>query len=169
MIPTNYFEFLQLEPTIFINEVELKQTLLKLQKQFHPDRFVLESDEKKAWAEEQSAMVNNAYKTLIHFESRLHYLLKIYQQISDADTTNLSPNFLMEMMDLNELVEEAKSANNIDAMLPIIDNNLAEIVTQFTVFNNKNAANFSNDEWQKMKHLYYQYKYISRIKENLKS
>jgi len=48
---------------------------LQLQKEFHPDKFTLKSEEEQAHSAHMSALINEAYKTLTSPLRRAVYLV----------------------------------------------------------------------------------------------
>ena len=104
----NYFELYNSLPTFNIQNSRLKSTYLKLQYIFHPDRFSTSSQREQDIAAEHSAIVSTSYKTLSGTYSRAIYLLLlegIDLEKNDA-TSEMNPEFLMEMFEINERLED---------------------------------------------------------------
>lgn len=67
------------------------------------------SDEEKAHSDDWSALVNRAYKTLLVPMTRAEYFLHLNGITIPEDNSALDAEFLMEMMEKNEEIEEAET------------------------------------------------------------
>ncbi|KAI6649746.1 Iron-sulfur cluster co-chaperone protein HscB, mitochondrial [Oopsacas minuta] len=105
---TNYFEIYDSLPTFKIDVSKLKSTYLKLQYQFHPDRFSTSSQREQDMAAEHSAVVSTSYKTISNTYSRALYLLLLegIDLEKTGNTSEIAPEFLMEMFETNEQLED---------------------------------------------------------------
>src|SRR5688572_26690030 len=101
----DYFSFYNLEPAFEIDEKTLRQAYLRLSREYHPDFFVNDAAA-QAEAMQLSAYNNKAYKTLSDFRERVRYLLELKGLLSENDKASLPPDFLMEMMEINEQLAE---------------------------------------------------------------
>lgn len=110
-----YFELFELPIGFTIDQKYLNRKYIQLQKQFHPDFFGQASDEEKALAVEKSSIINKAYKTLSNRDLTLQYFLQEKKLIHEGELYKLPEDFLMEVMELNEMkmdgipVEEIKT------------------------------------------------------------
>ncbi len=102
----NYFNFYELPISFELDEAALRQRFLKKSKQYHPDFYTLESEEKQAEILELSTQNNEAYKLLKDANKRLRYVLELKGLLGDPKTNALPQSFLMEMMEVNEQVME---------------------------------------------------------------
>ncbi|MBI3232642.1 MAG: hypothetical protein HYZ42_01135 [Bacteroidetes bacterium] len=105
---TDFFAFYGLTPSLELNPALLKKLFFEKSRTFHPDFFANESEEAQADALKQSTLNNEAYKTLLDPQSRLKHFLQLNGELLQEDKTSLPPDFLMEMMDLNEEIEMAE-------------------------------------------------------------
>lgn len=94
----NYFTLLGLEQGMEVDPATLSQNYLKLQTQFHPDKFIGKSDVEKAESMHKSSLINEAYKVLKDKFTRLEYLL----QLAGKTEFEASQEVLMETMELRE-------------------------------------------------------------------
>lgn len=93
----------------------LTSNFRRLQSMLHPDKFSRRSNEEKTNSLEWSSLVNKAYKTLNTPLQRGRYILKQNGILISEENTSVDPEFLMDMMDKNEAVEEASFLeNNLD-------------------------------------------------------
>lgn len=157
----NYFVFYGLQPAADIDTALLKQKYLEMSRQFHPDYFA-EDLRAQTEAMEITAYNNKAFKTLSGKMDRLRYLVQI---MGGADEHKaLDPEFLMEMMDLNERLDELGFSDDKDAMASQlkteIDAQHAAIVQTLESFVNAAQWGAAKDELLKIA-------YLDRLKTRL--
>jgi molecular chaperone HscB len=105
-----------LEPAAAIDARELKQRLLRFSRIVHPD-FHGSDPARRALAERSTAALNDAYAVLSDDAARYDWLVR-HLGGPDQDTERQMPQaFLMEVMEWNEALEEAREAPP-DAPLP---------------------------------------------------
>jgi len=114
----NYFELYEIPVSFLADEILIKQRYYANSKKYHPDFFINESEDKQAEVLHLSTLNNDAYRLLTDFDKRVAYILTLTGQISDAEKFVLPPDFLMEMMDINEKMMEL-SANDVLAITDI--------------------------------------------------
>jgi molecular chaperone HscB len=165
---TNFFEFYQLPVAYNIDETALKQRFIKNSKQFHPDFYTLDADEKQNEILELATLNNHAYKTLSNPDTRLRHLLEIHHALDVEGETKLPQDFLMEMMDINENLMELEfdfeESRFQETQLAIgnLEKDLAALVA-----NSLEKASLLPDDVKKIKDFYLKRRYLLRIKENL--
>ena len=98
----NYFELFGLPIAFSTDKNELRTAFMNIQRASHPDKFAQSTDLEQELALEQSAMANKGFTLLNNNEQLLPYVLEITGQIVPDEKYNLAPDFLMEMMELNE-------------------------------------------------------------------
>ncbi|GAA34393.2 Iron-sulfur cluster co-chaperone protein HscB, mitochondrial [Clonorchis sinensis] len=104
-----YFEVLGYgEPTVHIDLADLAQRMREMQKRLHPDKFSRATPYEQELAADAATFVNRAYAMLEQPESRFAYFLSLHHPSEDAspNTDILDPDFLTEMLELNEEIEE---------------------------------------------------------------
>ena len=113
MSPLNltYFELFDIEINISINLNDLDSKYLKLQSKFHPDKFVNASAIERSMAVRISTHINDGYKTLKDLVSRVDYILKINNFIIDENKTFKNSKFLVEQMELMEIIQDCERSN----------------------------------------------------------
>ncbi|OWY24999.1 Fe-S protein assembly co-chaperone HscB [Sphingobacteriales bacterium UPWRP_1] len=167
----HFFDFYNLPVSFFTDEKELKKRFLAFNKQFHPDFHTQATPE----AQEQSLLLatynNKAYETLLHFDQRVKYILELNGLLKEGEKHILPPSFLMEMMELNEMLMELQAKPDETKVAQLlqeinhIENNLLEealpAMKQFT--QNPGNAQLLTD----VKDFYYKKRYLLRIKESL--
>ena len=111
----NYFQLFELEPSFVIDFDVLEKKYFKLQKKFHPDKYVNATDYEKRLSLQITSYVNEAYETLINDYLKSMYLLKIVgYEIDDQNNTISDPIFLMNQIELREESENIASKRNTD-------------------------------------------------------
>eukprot|EP00037_Helgoeca_nana_P022086 m.224583 g.224583 ORF g.224583 m.224583 type:complete len:305 (+) comp25883_c0_seq1:1281-2195(+) len=106
---TSAFSLLGVPAQFAVDAAELSKKHHKMQLRLHPDRFAnVESDAVKDVAEAASSAVNEA-KVALHDPLRrgLHMLEQQGHHVKE-DASIDDPMFLLEVMELNELIEEAE-------------------------------------------------------------
>jgi molecular chaperone HscB len=89
----------------------VKKRFYQLSREYHPDFFSNESAEEKDRVLSLSAMVNKAYQVFQDTSAIIKYVLQLKGLLEEEEKYQLSPNFLMEVMDLNELLMDATDAH----------------------------------------------------------
>jgi molecular chaperone HscB len=124
----NYFLFYGLEEVFDIDKAVLKNCYLDKSKLYHPDYY---GDDPQAQniAVASSSFNNIAYKTLSNDIRRAQYLVELKLSHGD-DNIKLPQEFLMDMMELNELIDEAdeNSKPSIDTQIEKLKSELLETI-----------------------------------------
>ncbi len=104
-----------------------------MQQTVHPDRFLRECDRSQRLAQEQAALVNEAYQTLKTPLKRAQYLLMLAGQQSPQEQTTQDVSFLMEQMVLRERLDESSTdIVALDQLLADIRNTLDDYQVLFS-------------------------------------
>lgn len=105
------YALFSLPPRFDLDLADLERRYLHAAAAAHPDRFTDPLDQADAAA--QSAVLNDAYRTLRDPESRARALLSLLgAPAGKDDDQTLPPELLMDMMEKREQLEEAKADNN---------------------------------------------------------
>src|ERR1700722_18618262 len=104
----DYFEFLDLPRNLAIDAKDLEKQFYVLSRQLHPDLHSRKSPAEREQAEESTAVLNDAYRTLRDPIARTEYLLKLEGfDIGEQTTKDVPPELLEEVFELNMAIEEA--------------------------------------------------------------
>jgi len=107
----NYFEIFGLPETFDIDISSVKDRYHSLQQSLHPDRYASASDQERRISVQMSALVNEAFQTLLDPLRRGRYLLQLRGIDTDEEIdTAMEPSFLMEQMELREALDSACQA-----------------------------------------------------------
>ena len=108
-----------------VDSKNLSKTFRQLQSVLHPDKFSQKSPEELENSENWSALVNQAYSTLLNPMSRALYLLELNNDpLLEGEQPILDPEFLTEIMELNEELDEIETDSDIQEFRDKINENL---------------------------------------------
>ena len=163
----NYFQLFDIPISFNPDKNKLQQQFYMLSKKYHPDFYSLHSDEEKAIALEQSSHINIAYKTLVDNDAVLKYILQLKDLIKDDEKYILSPDFLMEMMELNEQLTELdrEQISNFEFRISKLQKDIYEPIKQ--IVENYKEGVTTEKELLQVKDYYYKKKYLDRILEGM--
>lgn len=125
-ITLNYFQLFDLEVSFDVDLSQLSQSYQTLQKSAHPDKFAHASAQEQLVAVQKSAEINDGYQTLKQPLKRAEYILTLRdvaipnEQQSFGDTP-----FLMQQMELREMLDDVKFADDVDSAL----SNVQQVIT----------------------------------------
>lgn len=110
------FALFDLEPDFELDAKSLDEALLRAGMAWHPDRFVAEGPAKQREAEDRMAAYNEAHGELARPARRAELLLEwLGLPATQGTDQDADPEFLMEMMELREEAEDARTALPADA------------------------------------------------------
>eukprot|EP01136_Pigoraptor_vietnamica_P003746 Opistho-1_new@33368 len=98
----NYFELYQIPLSLQPDLVQVKAKFYELSRLYHPDFHGQGTEEEQAEALETASQVNMAWKVFQHPDETLKYVLQLKGLLEEEEKYQLSPEFLMEVMDLND-------------------------------------------------------------------
>ncbi|TDO28011.1 Fe-S protein assembly co-chaperone HscB [Sediminibacterium goheungense] len=160
----NHFELFNLPISLSIDTSGLSKQYFELQRKYHPDRFVQASAAEQEEALQVSAQVNKAFKTLKDPDATLQYVLQLKGLLEEEEKYQLSPDFLMEVMELNEEMEGGMT----DAIQSKIDQLKKELYADVeTIITNYQEGVTTEKELLQVKEYYFKKKYIDRMVDNL--
>jgi molecular chaperone HscB len=118
----NYFQLFSLSTNFSIDKSALAHTYRELQKQYHPDKYVMQSDAKRLVAMQKSTEINDAYQTLKNSCLRAQYLLLLAGLDIELEQRTLQDtDFLMQQMLWRETIESF-TENDEDKIEAFSDN-----------------------------------------------
>lgn len=160
----NYFELFGLEAAPKVDKSVLNKKYIQLQRQHHPDFQARLSGAELMAAETHAAMINKAYQTLTDEQSTIQYFLMEQGVIREDEKFELPADFLMEMMELNEALEEM-DATQFQQEIDRLGIALKKTVEPAL---HKTVLAICAEELQALKLYYYKKKYLDRILDRLK-
>lgn len=165
-----YFDFYNIPVSFLIDEKNLKKQFLIKSREFHPDFYTLESEEKQGEILKSSTLNNKAYKVLKDFNLRMKYILDQSKTLKGEGQDKLDQSFLMEMMELNEALMELRFEPNEAESQKLRSQVIAfekELKAKVEPFLNKDFKSLTADDLESIKQYYLKNKYLNRLEENL--
>jgi len=166
-----YFELYNLPVSFLVDEAAIKKKYFTLSKQFHPDFFGNAAADKQHEMLEASTLVNKAFQTLTDFDKRMKYILLEKGFLQEEEKFMLPQDFLIEMMELNELLMDVKMEGN-HATIAAMELQIADIDKALTDAILPTLNTFKSTETEaavylSIKTYYYKRKYLQRVKNQL--
>jgi molecular chaperone HscB len=135
----NYFSVFGLEPHLNLDLAALETEFHRLSRRLHPDRFARASENEKGWSLADTALLNDAYRTLKDPIRRTEYLLKLMgAQIGEEhagkdrrDPSRAPADLLEEVFDLNMQLEEMRMARSSGEDDPGLRKSLTDARSKF--------------------------------------
>ncbi len=111
----DFFSVFGIERRLNLDLAALERAFHRLSRQLHPDRFVRASASEKQWSLADTALVNDAYRTLKDPLRRTEYLLNLegVEMGAPADASRAldqKTNLLEEVFELNMQLDEMRAA-----------------------------------------------------------
>lgn len=162
----NYFEIYGIEPSFTIDAAAVRKKFYELSRAYHPDFNGGGTATEQQEVLEKSAMINEAYKTLLNKDLLIKYILTSKGLLQEEEKYNLPPDFLMEVMDLNEQVMELdKTDTTAVAALMATAKNLEKDLYEAIepVMGNYSENTATEKELLQVKDYYFKKKYLDRI------
>jgi molecular chaperone HscB len=156
----NYFELFELPVSLQVDKNSLTQKYFELQKKFHPDFFTQATEYEQSEALEISSQLNKALKTLKSPEATIKYVLQLKGLLQEEEKYQLPPDFLMEVMELNETLPE-DATQQVEAFEKEIYTGVKDIIENY------NDTTVTEGDLLKLKEYYFKKKYLQRILERL--
>ncbi|XP_034396668.1 iron-sulfur cluster co-chaperone protein HscB isoform X2 [Cyclopterus lumpus] len=158
----SYFKIMDCDVTFTLDTHKLQKRYLQLQRSLHPDNFSQKSGKEQQYSESHSALVNKAYRTLLKPLSRGLYMLELEGVRTDEGTdSGADSGFLMELMEINEAVDEARTPEDANKIGRDMKGKLAVLTEAID-------AALLEGELQAAKALLAQMKYYANIEEKVK-
>ena len=167
----NYFELYGLPVLMKVDPSEIKKKFYELSRQYHPDFHAQADDASQAETLEKSADVNKAYKVFQNTDDTIKYVLQMKNLIHDEEKYELDPEFLMEVMDINEELMELESGADKEALERCVEKT-KELLNQIyndvkPVVENYQEGSTTEKELLQVKSYYYKKKYLQRILDKI--
>ncbi len=163
----NYFEYFDIPVSFQINLSELRKKYYEKSRALHPDLNASE-DENSIFL---TAYNNQAYQILLDPLSRLKYIIETFNGPIQENHTLLSQEFLLEMMDFHEEVNEAvvnkdiEKLNQFKSILKDLDIKAQKLADKdFKAFE---IGDRSNIVFEGLTMYYFKMKYFNRLSQSI--
>lgn len=142
-ISGDYFSVFGMEPHLNIELPVLEQEFHRLSRKLHPDRFARASENEREWSLADTALLNDAYRTLKEPIRRTQYLLKLHgAEIGEEHAgknrkeyamgpSRAPADLLEEVFELNMQLEEMRMARASNEEDPALKKSLTEAKHKF--------------------------------------
>lgn len=165
----NYFELFEIPVQLKVDAKSLTSRFFELSKKYHPDYFINKDTEAQAEVLEKSALLNKAYKTFQNPDEMIKYVLQLKGLLEEEEKYELPPDFLMEVLEINERLMDAEDNPEIKANLQSTINNLQSEIYEPVkeIVEHYQEGHTSEKELLQVKEYYYKKKYLKRIQQQL--
>ncbi len=138
----DYFSVFGLEPQLDLDLGSLEHEFHRLSRKLHPDRFARARENEKQWSLADTALLNDAYRTLKEPIHRTEYLLKLHgaeigeehagkDRKGQLDPSRVPADLLEEVFDLNMQLEEMRMARKMGEADPELQTSLERAKRKF--------------------------------------
>ncbi len=163
----NHFELFEIPISLRPDIQQLKQKFYALSRKYHPDFYTQENEFEQSEALEKASQINKAFKVFQNKDETIKYVLQLKELLEEEEKYTLPPVFLMEMMELNEQMMEAKMDEDANATVKIKDT-ISTIEEEIyapvkDIIEGYEEAKTTKEQLLKVKEYYYKKKYLNRI------
>ncbi len=163
-----YFDLFEIPVQLKINTASISKKFFELSKKYHPDYYANENETVQTEVLEKSALLNEAWKTFQSTDATIKYVLEEKELMVEEEKYELPPDFLMEVMEINEALMDADEpgiANNLHTQIENLENEMYEPVKKIVEQYQEGVT--TEKELLQVKEYYYKKKYIDRIKRQI--
>jgi molecular chaperone HscB len=157
----NYFELFELPVSLKVDKQGLSKKYFDLQKKNHPDYFGTATDAEKDAALETSSQINKAFKTFQSHDETIKYVLQLKGLLEEEEKYTLPPDFLMEVLELNEMKMDGASQEEINTRTNDLQEQIYDEVS--TIIDRYDEIKTPEEELLRVKAYYYKKKYLDRL------
>jgi len=167
----NYFELYGLPVLMKVDPSDIKEKFYELSRKYHPDFHARSDETSQGEALEKSADVNKAYKVFQNPDDTIKYVLQMKNLVYDEEKYELDPEFLMEVMDINEQLMELETGADKEAVEQCLEKT-KELLNQIynevaPITENYQEGVTTEKELLQVKGYYYKKKYLQRILDKI--
>src|ERR1035438_7635202 len=136
---SDYFRVFALERGFQVDLPALEHEFHRLSRKVHPDRFARAGEIERQWSLADTALLNDAYRTLKDPLHRTEYLLKLegaeigeeHSGKDRKDPSRVPADLLEEVFELNMQLEEMRMARKMGEEDPALEASLTEAKKKF--------------------------------------
>ena len=167
----NYFELFNIPVSLAVDPALIKKKFYELSREFHPDFFTNSGEEAKMESLGKSSMVNKAYRVFNNPDETIKYVLKLKGLLEEEEKYSLKPDFLMEVMEINEGLMDLELDPN-PALLKKLEEKsrllLKEMYDEVAgIIGHYREGVTSFEDLLLVKEYYFRKKYLNRILERI--
>ncbi len=135
----DYFSVFGLEERLDLDLAALEHEFHRLSRKVHPDRFARSGENERQWSLADTALLNDAYRTLKDPLHRTEYLLKLrgaeigeeHSGKDRKDPSRVPADLLEEVFELNMQLEEMRMARKMGETDPELQASLEQAKRKF--------------------------------------
>ena len=139
----DYFKVFSLQPAFRVDLSSLETEFHRLSRKLHPDRFARAAENEKEWSLADTALLNDAYRTLKDPLRRTEYLLKLEgaeigeehagkdRKAGPNGPSRAPADLLEEVFELNMQLEEMRMARKMGEQDPALEASLHDAQKKF--------------------------------------
>ncbi len=135
----DYFSVFGLEKKLNLDLAALETDFHRLSRKVHPDRFARAGENERQWSLADTALLNDAYRTLKEPLRRTEYLLKLegaeigeeHSGKDKKDPSRAPADLLEEVFDLNMQLEEMRMSRKMGETDPDLQASLEDAKRKF--------------------------------------
>jgi molecular chaperone HscB len=135
----DYFSVFGMTPRLDLDLGALEHEFHRLSRRLHPDRFARALENEKQWSLADTALLNDAYRTLKDPIHRTEYLLKLHgAEIGEEhagkdrkDPSRVPADLLEEVFELNMQLEEMRVSRKMGEEDPALQASLEQAKAKF--------------------------------------
>ncbi|MBC6611765.1 DnaJ domain-containing protein [Hymenobacter sp. BT507] len=169
---TDYFEFYHLPESFRPDEATIKRQYYALSREYHPDFHATAPPERQQEILRLATLNTNAYRTLSDADARMAYILGRHGLLEEGKQ-ELPPDFLMEVMELNEQLMELEFDPD-QAVVERVENEVNELnntlevgIEPVLVGYDQLPTDARPQALQQIRTYYLKRRYLLRIRESL--
>jgi len=161
----NYFELYEIPVSFTPDSRVVQQKFYELSRKYHPDFYSHANDDEQSELLDISSAVNKACKPLSDPDAVMKYILQLKGLLEEEEKYQLAPDFLMEMMELNEALEEQSAVGSVESAVKQKQNEIYEPVK--AIVEGYTEGITTKEELLQVKEYYFRKKYLNRILEGV--
>lgn len=162
----NFFDLFEIPMQLMVDPASIRPRFFALSRQFHPDFFVNRPAEEQQAALDKTSSLNKAWKTFQQPDELLRYVLEIHGAWIAGEKYELSPDFLMEVMEINEAMMDLEEGNK-DCILEQASGLQTNMFEPVAPYFSENPFMPTPEKLADLKEYYYRKKYLDRILQGL--
>lgn len=162
-----YFEIFGIPVQLKVATKPLSDRFFALSREFHPDFHAQAGEKALEEAQEKTAQLNKAWKTFQSTDETIKYVLQLRGLLEEEEKYQLPPDFLMEVMEINEALMDPEDADTavLNTRIDQLQHEIYEPVKK--VVEDYQDSTVSEKELLQVKEYFYKKKYLDRIRRQL--
>ena len=163
----NYFELFDIPISLYVDKDSIRSKFYELSRKYHPDFFSQSSEEEQSEVLEKSALLNKAFKVFNDASETIKYALQLKGLLEEDEKYQLPKDFLMDVMDVNEQLMDAKMEEDeklVQSIKEEITNLKVSIYTPVkSIVEHYKDGVSTQEELLQVKEYYFKKKYLDRM------